>query len=105
MPDALKKPPNLVGKACLSQGADALLLDQVAVFKHVAGLVVNDSSGEMVGNIVLDGKLVHRKCIADGGGRGGHGVDGQRHEYGHDDTVDHVRSPCPPLASHGGTGM
>ncbi len=56
MPDALKKPPDLVCKACLPQGVGVLVPDQVTVFKHVAGFVVDDSSDEMVGNLVLNGK-------------------------------------------------
>jgi hypothetical protein len=42
----------------------------MAVFEHVAGLVVDDSSNKMVGNMVLDRMLVCRKYIADGGGWG-----------------------------------
>jgi hypothetical protein len=105
VPDALKKPPNLVCKACLPQGAGALVLDQVAVFEHVAGFVVNDSSDEMVGNMVLNGKLVCRERIAYGGWWGRHGVDGQRHEFGPNGAVDHVSSPGLQLGSRGQTGV
>ncbi len=76
MPDALKKPPDLICKACLPQDTGVLVLDQVTVFEHVTGFVVDDSSNEMVGNLVLNGELVCRECIAYGSGRGRCGVDG-----------------------------
>ncbi len=105
VPDALKKPPNLVCGACLSQGAGALVLDQVAVFEHVSRFVIDDSSDEMVGNMVLNGKLVGREHIAYCGWQVGRGVDRQWHEFGRDDAVDHVSSPGSQLALRGWTGM
>ncbi len=68
MPDALKKPPDLICKACLPQGVGVLVLDQMTVFEHVAGFVVNDSSNEMMGK-VLNSELVCLECIAYGSGR------------------------------------
>jgi hypothetical protein len=95
MPDALKKPPDLIGKACLPQGMGALLLDQVAVFKHVTSLVVDDSSDKMMGIMVLNGKLVCCECIANSGRWGGCRVDGCSHEFGRNNAVDHVHSLRP----------
>ncbi len=76
MPDALKKLPNLVCKACLPQGAGVLVLDQVTVFEHVASFVIDDSFDEMVGNLVLNGKLVCCERIAYDSGRGRCGAGG-----------------------------
>jgi hypothetical protein len=86
---------DLVGKAFLPQDVGALLLDQVAVFEHVTGLNVNDSSGEMMVIMVLNGKLVCHECIAKSGRWGGRKVDSQWHEFGHDNAVDHVHPPRP----------